>query len=1151
LIKLVNFGKITKLLVRDLVLRRQEKGHMGYRGSVRIKFCFIEAAVVALTALLVSACLNNGTQGGKAGSSLSSGTTSTRSGSSGSTSTVTTESQCTIFSGSSTDYSTCIACKNSLCGNCAIAASCSTAELAACSVNSNLLVQCVHENVSSVGAGGRCVGLRCGDGQIADFTTCACKDGTPPTSFQPAPGYDDQLTPYLQPGFSISNNYCGAAQQGTLYYNPAWCLEDNFGLVTTYKAFSPTFTSQPPVNVIQDVGYVRWDLAMDASQYSPVLPLMYGRPFMGSWSSLNGKMTLYYQLKPNTELNIKKLPNTRKDMTWTDCVEHFSGYKEPSGSAVRYPSTLGKCIDRASTVASAAAPAAIENETTFKISDYAGSVDISSIALNGMPAHQELKKSAVTVLGKGTAQIDNLINTTSSYADLTNSGGLFSNIGYYKYTWDNIFVRRKGDTTKTDIASGGVTGIVALNTNLGYTPASMVESSAMSPEAVTNTVGTIDCSTTANPHPCVTTALYRAPGGAILSQSFSPRYGRNSYSSVVSALPPGVTAVSTPKLIEDTSQWPDKSTSGRPARLRTFVRAADGNVYMSRLEQGSWRSWMNLGRPWVCDTGSLAYPCKSLADSDVSATAFAPVLAPFQWDVLNDMYSAGGLFTPPGNATLDSTSANDGISIAGEPVVVSYMPSPDLSSSAAIAVLVRVSQLRSSTGLPGPLHNSVFYTVAMTSTAKVQPGQQLEFDKIRKWSPWMPILINDATVQNIWKIQGNPTAFIQPRVGTNTLQLYALATKSGQFTDATSAFRNSALHPPIAPADAAAPYGAGSYGTTVYTGAPGPVASGTFTRWFNYGTSVETVSLELSANNLTDPNGGTALDAVGYSNYFTSSFPVWQYASATNKHDLSDMVIVSDWSWSNLTTANKIRAFASVITGRTCNRMDWDTAAGNTITPAPTWTGVSLPLSGNVQSPCYYVRQTAFVEFELTNVGFGAGNASGLSQDCAGAYKVIKFQGNIGVDPNLATRISANTAVANATPTVTTNRLFLAGRAVCPDHSKCDPVNPTVAIASVSAAAHCMTTAPTGQVMYYAGLSAQDTASATYHDNRILAQTYVTSDVIMSHSYALDTSSADLPVFLLTRSNSGNITHGVFGSFVNGTWGAKFFNFFQMGGYTN
>ncbi|MGE4232683.1 MAG: hypothetical protein AB7F43_05075 [Bacteriovoracia bacterium] len=1089
------------------------------------KKILLRQLVSLFIAVITAGCLNVGTKSSTADRSTASSNTNP----SGTTSS--SNDACSIFSSNLRDYSTCLGCVTSL----------------GSSVSQTQLIQCVHDNTSNGPIGGGCSIPLCGVGQIVDLVSCSCKDASTTPPFTPGvPGYDDQSTPYLRLGFSVSDRYCQKdPSKDTDASAIPNCMDDPTNANTTMY---PRHVSQGPVNVFQDVGYIRWDLAIDATQYDVNSAMFDGFGFRGSSGSLIGNQSFFYQLKPNT---VVYAPSGT--IKWSDCAEHFGSY----GS---YYTTDLTCIDRSTSGVAAGNPNPAALSLTLKTSldsatagtsvlqyqSMSGGLSNLNLTTQNLPGNPRVAtqqglaqcyETCVDAGGSGYA-ISGDGNPTCAGASQCTSG-LFSNIGYYKYTWGPITVRRPGGTT--DIASGSVSGRIALNTNLGFTPASTIESTAFSPEGFLGTVPTRRCSTNVNNNsPCVVTALYRTNGGQIFYQNYSPRFPNGASS--ISALPSGINAVSTPKVIEDTSQllvYPaaNTPTSYPPAKLRAFVRADDGNIYMSRGERGVWNTWKNLGRPWTCDPAT-----STQCATDVSAASSLPqVYQPY------DITAVGG--------GTDTINENDGLSIAGEPVVAAYMDEPTCVLSTGcpikgyIAIFVRVSHLNSSTGLVGSYHNSVWYTIAAASNST---STSLDFDNISTWSAWRPVINAGGTR---FAIQGNPTAVINERNGTDT-RVYLFGTESS----------TSRMHPPVVPNPLPT-------GTTLPEG------------FMNYGNTLTRTSLDISA--LTAASFASAIthdvtNAVGQG---------WVFASEPSCANAADCpAIISDWSIAD-TGTDTVRLFANQIYGLR------DTTGAESL----------LGFLSAGATPTSY-RDTRYYEYQFTSALSGttsmcdSDNAAGSDSSSAstvgvggphlqggGFYRDLRFLGtpqpiSMGFhnQANLNQQFSGVSAAANRTdvcanpnnvPAASTMLIF--GRTTCDDRFRCDTVNPTVAYAAVSGGPHCtggnavggctdggacVTVGGGGSqsaTMYYSSYAKSGGAVPATIYNR-LRQLYVTSDVVVAPSNGLDIAQSDVPVYLLTRDSSGRLSHGYWGSYGTGTasvtcdgLGAPLFNFIQSGAFTN
>lgn len=1071
-------------------------------------------------AFCVVGCLSNGTNG-KSASTTSSGSRSFSSTTVGGT-TTSSDSQCTVFSNNANDLATCVSCKQSLCPCTTYfpnSNTCQTTDISACTVSETLLVACVHENVRS--AGGSCTGLKCGDNQVADFVNCVCKDATPPSSIGAAPGQGDQSSPYMEPGFFIGNRFCEAASTTpTPTYTPVahQCLLDNHGASTDNgvvaggailnKGTPPKHVTQAPVNVFTDVGYLRWDLGLDASQFSPFLPLNEKLAFTASQSTIVGTASMYYQLKPNTTLSSTSL-------NWADCVEHFSG-RSPGGGLTGEVSTDNFCNAR-SGVGTLHAPEAV-SVTVSKNNEYSGTAKLEFMSLNGNSSNANvtafsqpgnlklnLTSSSTSAFGTnfGMAKTDGgrtALNAASPFdfstdttydAGTDGATGLFSNIGYYKYTWGPLRVKKI--TNPSDTASTSVTGSVALNVNLGYSPISVVQSSAMSPEGIVGNVATRDCSSSATPSPCVVTGVYRAPGGGIITQSYSPRFPGSRQASNVDALPAGISMVSTPKIIEDVSQManePATTSTVTPARLRVFARGADGNIYMSRFFGGRWADWLSLGRPWACDPNAGSGTGTQCDGANLPAAYRA---------YNSDNYSALNAPSVWDNTVTTQIDKNNGISIASEPVVASYMITDTALVPAGngvkgyIAVFVRVSQLKSlegATAFPagqgksyGPYHNAVFYTVAAVSSPPITNSTTPYFDSVGNWSQWQPVL--DST-GDVMRIQGNPTALITRNAANNEVRAYVFGTEAP------------GLHPPIAPKQAT--------NTSAILGAAVAIQPG----WYNYGNMLVFTSLRLDdpASSYENASGNYSTN-IGRASWATFGRYLVDTGAAPGVLNSDRIAITSDWTWAPvdpgagaITANTSIRLFASAYSNLTMT----SGAAGES--------GVSPYL--------YTDRRIYYVEFTYTAVG------NRLTASCRGTYNpssgnFLGFVGNVNA-VNLGDHARAGTIGSPGQ----NNSMFIFGRAPCPTKA-CDNVNPSVAYMTVNSQTECPGTIGDSFKMFFSGLSRTGPATDSTSD-RTVQQVYTSSDVIPIYSKALDVNNADVPIYFFFRNASGKISNGIWNS---------------------
>lgn len=1031
---------------------------MGLSGGVKFKTRFTRLVMGIISASLLAGCIENTNAPG----SKSNGSSDSSSSASGSL--LTSETQCLIFKNNFKDYSNCLECKLTLCPCSEYypnTNTCKKTDIVSCNANETLLVKCVHDN--AVAAGGSCSGLKCGENQVADFTSCTCKDATP-SSGGGAPGYEDTTTPYLEPGFFVGDRYCTAGPTTA----PLECLQEGAYSGGGSSGTPPLYKTTPPANVLQDVGYIRWDLALDASQYSPRLPLDNRRPFYGSNSTLAATLSLYFKLKPNTVLS-------SSTVDWTDCPEHFSGYSAGSSHSTSSSTFCGTSSVK-------------QTVTACTGNCTSGTVVLNDgpISLNGGATNMNMLDSFTT------SKLGTNFGLAKQIGDFSGAGGakdtdrtaLISNIGYYKYSWGPVKVRRP--SSATDLAAATVSGQIAMNTNLGYSAVSAVDSTAFTTQA-TGTLASRDCSLGASNSACVLTSVYRTSGGAVLQQSFAPQFTSNTSS--ISTLPSSITAVSTPKIIDDVSQL--SVDDKLPARLRVFVRAADGNIYMSRGEKGQWTAWTSLGRPWLSEDSIQAN----------IASGGAPWNSPVYWPYNNSFAQNIG----PTYAAYDGVQDN-GISIASEPVVASYMDTSVSPHVGYIAIFVRVSHLKSD-GTPGIYHNAVFYTFAKASNALPISGTALDFDNISNWHRWMPVR-NGTT---LFQIQGNPLAMINKTVadadGANPI-IYLFGTNA-QLGAGTW------LHPPVA--------------NYVNSGTAYPAFSGT---WSNYGNSLIRTSLGLGC--LT----GTSCTVIPASAAVTGPL---NWKSIASQSVAAGGVIVSDWSFSSTTASDTIRVYASELYA------------------------ASFPFGGTSdRSPGAYSRQLHFFEYQ-----FDSGQASGLAALCPtrGGYyfRDLNNAANTTTYPTSHSFYGTTSAVSLSSLSTTQHaqdtsggnwtdmKTFLFGRALCPK-GKCENVNPTAAFATVADAPLCNgASEPAGTSngnIYYSGIARQ---GSTYTQSKTVSKIYpllVTSDVQAFTSSALKSNGNDIPVYLLTRDANGRIAHGYWGTKNNGS-GNRYFQFITTGGYSN
>ncbi|MBI3544137.1 MAG: hypothetical protein HY075_12775, partial [Deltaproteobacteria bacterium] len=1227
----------------------------------------------------------------------------------------TTDPQCTIFANNAHDLAACLGCKQILCPCAQVdplrPTVCLDTNQIACTADINQLVQCVHDNTNSGGAGGagQC-SVKCGTGQVADFAACVCRDATPSTSVGPAPGFEDTGTPYLEPGFVVGDRFCPPLDVGTA--QSSCLLEANIpgqGGGATPQPLNlgvpPRYAQQAPANVYPDVGYLRWDLALDASQYGPAYTLAQRKPFLGTWASFPFTPSMYFQLKPDTQL-----ANPNNSVNFRDCVEHFSGFKIDPTAVPPFTvaiSSSSECQNDGSS-----GNFGTHNPTSVFLTTSNGSANVSNskngvatvpnISANGAVANPNLitfddKANPKMLTAIGLNKDVTGVGLSDDGPDVQRSGtGLFSNIGYYKYTWGPILVNRTpaagSSTAPVALASATVSGRVAINMNLGFAPASMIESSAASPLSVTSSVTTRDCTVNSNPFPCVTTIAYRAAGGGVLSQSLSPAFATNHLSSTVMALPTGVTAVSSPKIIEDTSQL--DVTVGHvtmPARLRTFVRGDDGNIYMTRFENGKWFPWLSLGRPWSCSPGACGSGAVSTLpivyqpqmDPSIGYTgavndglsivgepvvvslmstnkvyanlgglvsgaplAFANMVTPagatytgvkvrlnanlttkdyltiyFDQDPFtpkgpgNVMAAnqsvvlsgfkltglVGGTFNTPSGAAAtiaavcrpnngggtgvvagcDQTANAPGhilIDVTGQAVTLSP-GSSGLSSTARITqsdprngtggligVFVRVSQMDSSDGLAGPYHNSIWYTTArVLDGVSFVAGQPWEFDKVENWSKWMLVYQNGNAPDFL--VQGNPLVLLKGTVSAPRFYAFATAAR-------TAGLVAMPLHPPIGQTGAVSSKVLGAFqinnwpiqgggSTKIYTNTnQNPAAN-----WYNYGTR-----LAIAFHNGFPVSTGAA--TLGDTSW---SVPATMDINATAG-------IISEWTYADLSSpANNIRLFGMDIINseNPCWSAEEKGSGGFANADAASFSWPRLV------APCKYQKTMRWVEFDVS----GAPTAT-----CHGIYNPAPGMNPTQGNPNLDYALSfgmnfvgtphainlknaVNPGPLDKTATQSPffrfqTSIFLFGRAVCPDSSSCDPINPVLAYAAVYHNSECFfgnrnydkpTMGDSDEApdvhMYYPGLylgwheNFFGNGTPARQSDHLLSSFNPTADVIPQFSYAMFYQGNEASMFFVTRDPSGSIAHGFWeandDASGNIASGGRDFAIFTSGAYTN
>ena len=1031
---------------------------------------------------------------------------------SGATST-TDDTQCTIFAGTTRDYQLCQQCKITLCGS------------SSCTANQNQLVACVHTNITS--SGQSCSIPQCSETQVPDFASCSCRDIQAAGSIGAQPGQADQTTPVLRIGATVVNKVCLPGRS-----NPTDPTEDHrydciiSSTVSTANQ-SPQYTSAPPDNVFVDNDYIRWDLSLDASQYSPATPLAFNRPFNGSWSTLFFNYDFQYELKPNTELASSMYNATTQSLqiTFNDCPENFSGFVGtltgdlPCSNITPGATANGRAL-LALSKNGRTGRAKLELLSTN--GDYSNT-KLSDTGTVGNPTPKISSTAVDGQYGVGKASVTSL--NGGAFADNTHSTGLIGNLGSYKFTFGDISVEREGTTTI--VGTTNATHRKSINVGLGFVPVSVVESSALSPQGLRGSVTNRDCShADATLETCVVTAVHRTSGGAIAVQNFSPLFESNADASLVGSLPSGITAAGTPKIIEDTSQIALSDTT-TPARLRVFTRATDGNIYMVRYERGSWRNWMSLGRPWVCNGNTAG--CSDLT------TSLARPLRPFL----------------PSNTDLaaaaQTTSQNDGISIAGEPFVVSKMIN---GGQSVIAIFVRVSQIKadatgSDTGKLGPLHNTVFYTMSTTPLAPTTVTQNLLHDQVNNWTPWSPIYNGTTPFRTL----GNPVVVIRPSsfpatASANPLGFFLVLGVTNLSPLALSGGGSTTHHPPIRnvadggsfPANPDALSGTGDL----------PL------RWFNYGRNLS------YAHVLVPSNSATATD---YS-------PFTAVGVEDNMFNGSRGVTVSDLSALLNSTTLTTRVYASAIFSRNCAFEGYSTALG-------------AGAANGLTTPCHF--QKALIANEISFGGevvappslgvptFGKAAYTRTTTDATSGHGT-PFLGKPGVidissltptqrEYALPINSGSTRDISNAAHKANRNHLIFS-RSLCPKSgtsAACDYGRPTIALTGtdnssiVGGAFDAFNERGTFFTYHYSKSfdSSMGDSGFAGGTNRMIQAIYPTSDIVPIFSQMKKKAGFDVPVYYFFRDASGRLAHGWFESRSAATVGRKFWSAVTRGAFVN
>ncbi|MBI2605030.1 MAG: hypothetical protein HYW49_03010, partial [Deltaproteobacteria bacterium] len=926
------------------------------------------------------------------------------------------------------------------------------------------------------------------------FAACKCVDSAPPTTFAGTPGQDDTSTPYLSAGFSIGNRYC--PNFGGL--NPVLCFfSDGSG------TNDPVDVPIPPANVFTDVGYVRWDLSLDNSQFPAYIEDSEANknpPYVYSSATMPGNFYFSYQLKPNTVLSTSNATS----VNWVDCVENFSGF----GNNPLNLNTAASCLD------SGLLPVVSAHQSSRDLtsSNGAGVASLTKVSMNGGAANLNLTYKYMTP-NRGIQSLLDEIGIGKNNPDATETrSGLFSNIGYYKFTFGPLSVRRPAGST--DVATGTVTERVAINTNLGFAPVSAAESTAFAPEALVGSVESRSCSHSSSP--CVVTALYRAPGGSVSFQSFAPRF--TNHATPVGSLPTGIVAVSTPKVIQDVSQLTATTDDKKAARLRTFVRAADGNIYMSKGDKGVWSSWMNLGRPWVADS---AYPAPP-----------ATVPAQAYWAFTKNLTTAQ---TWTSATTATPNPQNEGISIVGEPAVAYYNDSTN-PPKALIAVAVRVSQILKD-GNAGDYHNAVFYTVGRATGTSSSNA----FEAVSNWTRWLPVINSGNPI----RIQGNPLIFVNDKETADNPKLYLFGTKLASNTMAGSAAN---LHPPIAPdninASAYSSMQCDTFGNALCTYKAGTK------NWFSYGDTLLYITKDLTGHLNATASINCTSDAV-CSNLSWTNYNEQAGAGGVIISDLTGLTIDSTGGGNY-----KLRIFANALWG-------FDTFS-NSCSGVGVYRAPISDFYPTTSSICGYPQNRTYVhwyEFALTG---------GFAMSDFGVYHKGQFVGTpYPVDLGLYRYTSPNDHIRNyIDPDADSSSAMFGGASA---YSAGGLEKARFALFGRYTGAETRTAPPTieyvvstypegtddplytfyrttGSAMYNAWAYEDPDSDGFFYR---IAPFYPTSDVMAFTSESLKNASVDVPVYLFTRGSNGALVVGIWQSSNRGINGSKQFNFFSAGGFVN
>ncbi len=1041
---------------------------------------------------------------------------------------------CSLFSGNSRDYQLCLGCL-----------------VSTNSHDLNTLALCVHANAGTTGGAG-CTGLSCGAGQIPNFGTCSCQSSTTTTSGgSSTPGSDPtDITPYLFTGFSATNRYCpnGAG------FKPIDCFWGWYGGSHNY----PQDFSTPPPNVITDSGYIRWDLSTDNSQFTAMFRddsitddySDSNLPFKYSSATFPGNFSLTYVLKPNTAISSAN----NNQIKFCDCVENYS-------NELSY-NTLNQLVSTTPSSSCLTAQYACKSDVnntnnTAYYTSLNGSTNglskILNVSLNGPAANSNL-----TVTDNSAVTNNLKLNVGMGKGNRQQKPGLFSNVGYYRYTFGPLQITRPGSNTVINTASAS--DLVSINTNLGFNPVSAVESSAFGIDSATlGTVTTRDCTDISDP--CVVTAFYRSSGGGINYRSFSPKFP--SQVSTIGTLPIGVTAVSTPKVVEDDSQLSENTSPSvangikKPSRLRVFIRASDGNIYMTSGSGGNWTNWISLGRPWI-------------SSKNANTSTIPPVEWAYTKTFADSIHADSSLIG-------SGLTLSNGIHIQGEPMVAyyKYNATPSSSSNQAVIILtVRVSEYGNATDIPGPYHNSVFYIVGKASGSTATGS----FDNKFNWSRWMPML--DSTNQ-IVRIQGNPTV-----TTLNYGNASPFAVLMASLIPTSSSTTLQYLHPPIGFQNSFS-----GNNNAIYSGVncipfANCAANEAFGNWFRYSTQPMYAHLDLSkyfnGTFLCSYTNDTCSNTVN--NVQTQVSSNWTVNKFTTSTETLGGVYTSDWTFVKYLDASNIqhiKMLSNILNGYKT------TTNANCITNSPSFTapfrqknscGIadnrnftgSFELKYSTPNPSSSATVITEQSFQYTKTDFiGTPNAIALPQIRYAATNT-NYKEFIDPEANLnscgagscTAHSSYNAGAPNSTYTFYSNstekersRLIIFGRFL---REKVMTSLPSIQYMTTSYPASSSSNYTTYSTYMYDksfmfgnyGEIMTHTINEPVNGYSRVQPVYPSSDVIPIYSNSLMRMGVDVPIYVFTRDQGGNLVMGFWGSSNNGQ-GLQSFLFTAIDGYIN